>query len=146
MLIIDRNSVLTRKPRHDLRLDILVVDGGLLGTQSHIHIFADQSARNRVGVVTHVDRAAFANANAVDSIIGIEPVNCLRGLGDQIHAERDRKLEEVRVRHRAKSNDKSIALASYSRETESAWSEDRAPARTNQSAVPSKTSKSGSIT
>lgn len=42
----------------------------------------------------------------------ITPAECLCGLGDQIHAERNRKLEEARVRRRGKSNDKSLALAS----------------------------------
>jgi len=47
------------------------------------------------------------------SAIGyITPADCLCGLGDQIHAERDRKLEEARVRRRTKSKDKSLALAS----------------------------------
>jgi len=42
----------------------------------------------------------------------ITPADCLCGLGDQFHAERDRKLEEARARRRTKSNDKSLALAS----------------------------------
>ncbi len=42
----------------------------------------------------------------------ITPADCLCGLDDEIHAERDRKLEEARVRRRAKSNEKSLALAS----------------------------------
>ena len=53
------------------------------------------------------------NEVRLHSAIGyITPADCLCGLGDEIHAERDRKLEEARVRRRAKSNDKSLALAS----------------------------------
>jgi putative transposase len=53
------------------------------------------------------------NEVRLHSAIGyITPADCLCGLGDQIHAERDRKLEEARVRRRGKSNDKSLALAS----------------------------------
>lgn len=53
------------------------------------------------------------NEVRLHSAIGyITPADCLCGLGDQIHAERDRKLEEARVRRRTKSNDKSLALVS----------------------------------
>lgn len=53
------------------------------------------------------------NEVRLHSAIGyITPADCLFGLGDEIHAERDRKLEEARARRRAKSNDKSLALAS----------------------------------
>jgi len=52
------------------------------------------------------------NEVRLHSAIGyITPADCLCGLTEVIHAERDRKLEEARARRRAKSDDRSLAMA-----------------------------------
>ena len=53
------------------------------------------------------------NEVRLHSAIGyITPADCLCGLADEIHTERDRKLEEARIRRRIKSNNKSLVMAS----------------------------------
>ena len=53
------------------------------------------------------------NEIRLHSAIGyVTPADYLCGLADEIHAERDRKLEEARIRRRMKSNNKSLAMAS----------------------------------
>lgn len=41
----------------------------------------------------------------------ITPADCLCGLSNEIHAERDRKLEEARLRRRQQNEDASLAMA-----------------------------------
>ncbi|MEM6277069.1 MAG: DDE-type integrase/transposase/recombinase [Pseudomonadota bacterium] len=54
----------------------------------------------------------YYNESRLHSAIGyITPADCLCGLSDEIHAERDRKLEEARLRRRETSG-KSLAMAS----------------------------------
>lgn len=53
------------------------------------------------------------NELRLHSAIGyITPADCLCGLGSEIHAERDRKLEEARMRRRQQSENASLAMAS----------------------------------
>lgn len=53
------------------------------------------------------------NEVRLHSAIGyITPADCLCGLAQQIHQERDRKLEEARMRRRQTNREKSLALAS----------------------------------
>ena len=52
------------------------------------------------------------NTVRLHSAIGyITPADCLSGLADEIQAERDRKLEEARLRRRETSTE-SLAMAS----------------------------------
>ena len=53
------------------------------------------------------------NEVRLHSAIGyVTPADCLLGLADEIHHERDRKLEEARLRRRAASRDATLAMAS----------------------------------
>lgn len=53
------------------------------------------------------------NETRLHAAIGyVTPADCLGGLADEIHAERDRKLEEARARRRQQSQNESLALAS----------------------------------
>ena len=53
------------------------------------------------------------NELRLHSAIGyITPADCLCGLATEIHAERDRKLEEARMRRRQQSENDSLAIAS----------------------------------
>jgi putative transposase len=53
------------------------------------------------------------NETRLHAAIGyVTPADCLGGLAEEIHAERDRKLEEARARRRQQSQNESLALAS----------------------------------
>jgi len=72
-----------------------------------------KSPRNYDEAVRQIDAyVKHDNEPRLHSAIGsLTPADCLCGLAAEIHAERDRKLEEARQRRRGASADQTLAMA-----------------------------------
>lgn len=70
--IIDRRLLLANQSRHGLNQTPLVRHRDLFGTHPHIHRLTDQSAGNGIRVGADLNRAAAADAHAVQMIVRVE--------------------------------------------------------------------------
>lgn len=68
MTIVDIRSPLADQPLHRLHQVALIHQNDLLGADSNIDLFADQSAGNRVDVGANPDRAAATDAETADDL------------------------------------------------------------------------------
>jgi hypothetical protein len=70
--VVDARGLLADESPHCLNQVALVSDRDCLGADSHIDFATDQATGHGVRVRTNVDRAAFANADPLLDVVGIE--------------------------------------------------------------------------
>lgn len=71
--IIDGRQVLADQPRHGLNEVSLMRHYDLFGTDPQVDELADQSAGNRIGIGSHIDRTAARDSHTFDDVVGVEP-------------------------------------------------------------------------
>ena len=74
MAIVDLGCILANKSLHRLDRVTLMSNRDRLGADSDIDLASDQPTGHRVSITANLNRAALADADAQDDVVGIESV------------------------------------------------------------------------